>query len=155
VPTYTYAATFSAVGMTAAQDVFEIAAGSTRRIVVKEVRIGQYSDAGDAAAEMLSVTVIRGFTTTGAAGSTLTAVKMNPASTRTATATVKSNNTTVAQDGTGSVLLADSWNVQAGAWIAGNFGLAPSTRLVVRITAPADSITTNGTIVWDEIDAPA
>jgi hypothetical protein len=115
VPTYTYAATFSAVGMTAAQDVFEIAAGSTRRIVVKEVRIG----------------------------------------TRTATATVKSNNTTVAQDGTGSVLLADSWNVQAGAWIAGNFGLAPSTRLVVRITAPADSITTNGTIVWDEIDAPA
>jgi hypothetical protein len=72
---------------------------------------------------------------------------------------VEINNTTVANTGTPKVLIADAWNIQAPyLWQApedpdhpGNIILEQSGRLVVRITAPADSITMNGTLIWEEI----
>lgn len=156
-----YAATFSAVAVTAAQDVFEITAPATSRVLIRGIRIGQYTDAGDAAAEILSVLVIRGYTTSGSGGSSVTPVNLHGWSgAPSASSTVEANNTTVANTGTAVTLLADTMNVQAG-W---QYYPAPhdhmvldySQRLVVRITAPADSLTMNGTLIFQEIgkDAP-
>lgn len=151
-----FVATFAAVAVTAAQDVFEIVAPASSRLMIREIRLGQYSDPGDAQAEMLSVQIIRGYTTSGSGGGSVTPVNLSPVSgAAAATATVERNNTTVAQDGTGVVLLADTFNVMGG-WRyypvpEERIEVGVSQRLVVRITAPADSLTMNGTIVYEEI----
>lgn len=146
----TYAATFSAVGMSAAQDVFEIVSPSTHRVRIRKIILSQYSDFGDAQAELISVKVIRGYTTSGSGGSSATPVNFKPWGSA-AASTVEINNTTVAQDGTGVVLVADAWNVAAGWWLPEPIWLDVSSRLVVRITAPVDSVTGNGTMIFDEV----
>ena len=163
-----FTATFSAVAVSAAQDVFEIVAHTTTRIRIRKIFIGQYSDAGDAAAEMLSVQVIRGYTVTGSGGSAVTPANLQPWS-RASVATVAANNTTVANSGTPAILISETFNVQAG-WLwspsqidprrGGSLDdefiyLAPGSRLVVRITIPADAITMNGTLVFEELAKPA
>ena len=149
-----YSATFSAIAVSAAKDLFEITAPSTHRVAIREIRVGQYSDAGDAAAEILSILIIRGYTTTGSGGAAVTPSLLIP-SDGVAASTVKRNNTTVAADGTPLILMADAWNIQAPfLWLPDQnhrLIIAPSQRLVVRITAPADSITTNGTLVFEEL----
>jgi hypothetical protein len=159
-----YTATVSGVAVTAAQDVFEIVPPATSRVRIRECRFGQYTDFGDAAAEILSVTIIRGFTTTGSGGSTVTPRNVQGhTGALSASSTVKANNTTVAQDGTGVTLWADTWNIATPwifaptmpsprqGWWGEHFILAPSQRLVFRITAPADSITLNASLVFEEI----
>lgn len=153
-----FTATFSAVAVSAAQDLFEIVAPANSRIAICEIDIGQYSDAGDAQAEMLSMQIIRGYTTSGSGGSALTPSNLSPWS-RTSGATVEANNTTLVQDGTGAILHATSFNVQAGWYYRPKYDekfderirLEVSTRLVVRITAPADAITMNGTLRYQEL----
>jgi hypothetical protein len=156
-----YTAVVSQVAVTAAQDVFEITAPATASVLIHDIKLGQYTDFGDAAAEILSVQVIRGFTVSGSNGSAATPVPMqswNP----TATCAVEVNNTTVANTGTGSIIVSDTWNIAAG-WSLrdalslprdefpkNGIWLDASERLVVRITAPADSITVNGTLVFEE-----
>jgi hypothetical protein len=152
-----FSATFSAVAISAAQDAFEIVAPSAAPIWIHEIRIGQYSDFGDAAAEMLSVQVIRGFTTAGSGGAAVTPRNIMSGGAA-STATVARNNTTVAQDGTSHTLISDSFNIQAGWWYYPpedeRISLSPGERLVVRITAPADAITTNGTLIYEEGRGP-
>lgn len=150
-----YSAAFAGVAVTAAQDVFEITSPATTRVRIREIRLGQYSDAGDAASELLSVQIIRGYTVSGSGGSAVTPANMSQLTTLAASSTVEANNTTVANTGTGVVLYADAWNVQSGWWYAPSepemIAIDVSTRLVVRISAPADSLTCNGTIVFEEI----
>jgi hypothetical protein len=149
-----FTATFSAVAVTAAQDVFEIVAPSNARVRIHEITLGQYSDFGDAAAEILSVTILRGHTTSGSGGSSVTPSNMSGTSgASSATATVEANNTTVATGGSPATLRAESWNIQVP-WLHigdSNFILETSQRLVIRITVPADSLTMNGTLVFEEI----
>ena len=148
-----YTATFAALAVSAAQDVWEILAPASTPVALREIRIGQYTDFGDAAAELISIQIIRGYTTTGSGGAAVTPVNLAPWS-LTSGSTVARNNTTLAQDDTGAVLLADTFNVASGWWYRPPqqefILLAAATRLVVRITAPADSITMNSTIVFEE-----
>lgn len=151
-----YVASFAAVAVTAAQDVFELTASADSRVVIREIRLGQYSDAADAQAEMISIQVIRGYTTSGSGGAAVTPVNLSPvAGALAAVSSVERNNTTVAQDGTGVVLLADSFNVMGGFRYypvpEERIEVGVSQRLVVRITAPADSLTLNGTLVFEEV----
>lgn len=153
-----FTASFAAVAVAAAQDVFELVcpAGSGR-VALREIRLGQYTDFGDSEAELISVQLIRGYTTSGADGAAVTPVNTKPWS-RAAAASVERNNTTLAQDGTGAILLADTFNVANGWWyrppederifLAATAG---QNRLVCRISAPADSITMNGTMVFEEL----
>lgn len=147
-----YTASFSAVSVTAAQDLFEILAPSTAPVFIREIRFGQYSDAGDAAAELLSVLLMRGHTVTGSGGSVATPVSLIGGGT--SAATVKLNNTTVATGGSPETITADAWNIQAGWYYPADNDMRGSVgsgvRFVVRITAPADAITMNGTITWEE-----
>ncbi len=152
-----YSATFSAIAVTAAQDVFEIVAGASTRVRFDGLILGQYSDAGDAADELLSVQLIRGYTTSGSGGAAVTPTNLFAPSDATAVSTVERNNTTVAQDGTGAILLADVWHVldrysvMSDEDLPEHIILEPSQRLVVRITAPADALTCNGTLFFSEI----
>jgi hypothetical protein len=148
--------TFSAQAITVAMDYFELVAPTNKKLAIIEMRLGQYSDFGDAQAELLSIQCIRGYTSAGSGGSTPTPIKWDPTSSRVSLATVKMNNTTLASTGTADIPISDAWNVQASAWLAPPRGMplivAPSQRFVLRGTAPADSLTMNGTILWEERD---
>ena len=77
--------------------------------------------------------------------------------------TVEANNTKIATTN-GTLLWASAWHVQAGfLWspqeltprgvlpFRRHIILKPSQRLVIRILAPNDAITTNGSILFEEI----
>ncbi len=157
-----FSAVFTAVAISAAQDLFELVAPSDSRVRLLEIDLAQYSDFADAQAEILPVNIYRGYTVSGSGGSTVTPTNINPYG-RATGATVERNNTTVATT-SGSLLWATGWHLQAGfIWrppedmprgldpFRRHILLKPSQRLVIRITAPADSITTNGSILFEEI----
>lgn len=157
-----YSAAFSAVSVAAAQDLFEIVAPANSRVRLLEIDIGQYSDFGDAEAEILSLAIWRGHTVSGSGGSTVTPANINPYGGN-AGSTVEANNTTVATT-SGTLLWATTWHVQAGfLWSPGeahargalpfrrHIVIQPSQRLVIRITAPTDALTTNGSVLFEEI----
>ena len=148
-----YSASFAAIAVTAAQDAFEIVAPSDKPVWINEIRLGQYTDFGDAASEIVSVLVVRGYTVTGSGGAAVTPAALQQGAPA-ASSVVARNNTTVANTGTAIQLIADVMNVQAGFFYAPpvdqRIALAPGERLVVRITAPADSLTMNGTLIFEE-----
>lgn len=147
-----YAAVFEQVAVTAAQDLFELNAPADAAVSVHSVTITQASDAGDAQAEMLPILVHRG-STSGSGGSVVTASPLavgNPAF----GGTVEANNTTQSTEGT--FLHAEGFNVQVGFFFIpppeDRPILSPSGRLIVELqSAPADSLTMNGVIVFEEI----
>jgi len=157
-----YHVPFSATAVTAAVDVFEVLAASGKAFALTEVVISQSSDYGDAAAEGLSVLIKRatGTYTTGSGGSTVTPAK---SLTQDAAAgpTAKILNTTQASAGTGALttLRAEAFNVQRGYSYRPlqNFPgtdqrltFAPGEACIVSTTAPADSLTISGTLVFEE-----
>lgn len=151
-----YSASVAAVAVSAAQDFFELTPATDKPCLIHEVRLGQYTDFGDAQAELVSVQIIRGYTTSGSGGSTVTSRALDQVDSA-AGATVEANNTTVASAGTAHILVADSFNVAAG-WLflptpemRPRASAATGGRIVVRITAPADSLTMNGTLVYEEL----
>lgn len=150
-----FTAVFEAVAVTAAQDMFELVAGAATRVRIREIKIGQYSDFGDAQAEQLSVKLVRGDTVAGSGGSAATPQNlMGHSAAPAATSTVNVNNTTVANT-SGKTLVADVWNVAAGWWYyppeEEMIVLEKGQRLCVRTSAPADSLTCNATIVFEEM----
>ena len=151
----TYAVTFNAVALTAAADLFEITPADDKPCEVVSIYIGQTTEAGDAADEMLGVQIIRGFTTSGSGGSAATPTPLRPADTA-AGFTAEVNNTTLANTGTTTTLHSDAFNVRAGWVYIPPLDARPvvnqgNTTLVVRITAPADSVTFNGTLIVREL----
>lgn len=152
----TYTVPFTAVAITAAQDLWEITPADDKPVRILGLVIGQYTDVGDAASENLSVKISRGWGTSGSGGSAPTPSPLDPADSA-AGFTAETNNTTVASTGTEVVLFSDVWNTQAGyaQWFPEGAqpecSQANGAILTVRITAPADSITTNGTIFVQEV----
>lgn len=150
-----YKASFSATAVSAASDLFHITAPSNSRVRIKEIVFGQYSDAGDAEAEILSVLVMAGTTSTGA-GSAITAQNVERHSgAPTASSSALGPTATLASTTSADVLIADVANVAAG-WVHRPdvdecIIIEPSERLVVQVSAPADSITMNGTLTFQEI----
>ena len=151
----TYTVPFTAVSVSAAQDLWEITPADDKPIRVLGLVLGQYSDAGDANAEILSVKISRGWGTSGSGGTTPTPSPVDPADAAAGFAT-EMNNTTVASTGTEVVLFGDTWNTQAGYQMWFPEGTQPECSqangaiLTVRITAPADAITANGTLFVSE-----
>lgn len=151
----TYTVAFNAVAVTAASDLFEITPADDKPVEIVGLEIGQYTDAGDAADEMLGLQIIRGFTASGSGGSSATPTAVSP-SDGAAGFTAEVNNTTLANTGTTTTLVSTAFNVRAGYvnWFpldarpAANQG---NTTIVVRLTAPADSLTMNGTLYVREL----
>lgn len=149
-----YSLTFSAVAVSAAQDLFELNVASTKVVKVHSIFVGQYSDFGDAQAELVSIKLVRGHATSGSGGSAFTPLKLETGIAA-AASTAEINNTTIASTGTGVDLIADAFNVAVG-WQyrptpEERIVLAPSERLVVRILAPTDAVTMNATMIFEEL----
>jgi hypothetical protein len=149
-----YSAIFDAVAVSVAQDLFEIAPPATTGILIHGLVIGQNTDYGDAQAEGLRILLIRGATTTGSGGATITPNPATPGEAA-ASSTVKRNNTTAATGGSPLTIHADCFNVQAGYqfwWTPETrLGCAPSSRIVVNLpAAPIDAITMSATLYYEE-----
>lgn len=152
-PGYLYSAAFAAISVSAAQDLFEIVAGSDVTVELRKIIIGQYSDFADAEAETLSMQIVRGYTSGGSGGGTITPANLKNPAGRAASSAVERNNTTQAST-SGTVLIADTWNI-AAPWPyepepSERIIIPPSTRLVLAVTAPNDALTVNGTMIFEE-----
>jgi hypothetical protein len=150
-----YTVSFSAVAVTAAVDLFEITPADDKPIEVIGLFLGQSSDVGDAAAELLAYTVIRGHTTSGSGGTAATARPLNRSDTAAGLA-AETCNTTAASAGTTNILHADTFHVSAGEklWLPEGCEWEASqadTTLVIRLAAaPTDSLTMSGTLYLRE-----
>ena len=161
-----FTAPFEAVAISVAQDVWELLPDATTRIRILEIELAQYSDPFlhvDASAEeieLIPISFIRGHTVSGSGGGTITPANINSYGRAAATA-VERNNTTVATT-SGELLFAGVWHNQAGfIWrqpedvardpFRRHIVIAPEERFVVRIGAPADELTCNGTIMFEEL----
>lgn len=148
-------APFSAVAVSAAQDLWEIVPPADSFVLIREIRFGQYTDFGDAAAEILSVTAYKGYTSSGSGGGTITPVNRSPVTgAYVSTTTVERNNTTQAST-SGTLIFADAWNIQTPFLYLPEreyaIAINPGQRFVVSVSAPADSITMNGVLTFEEI----
>lgn len=148
-----YSVSFDDVAVTAAQDLFEITAPSTGMAVLHSVRVGQSSEEGDAAAEMLHVTIQRA-TASGSGGAAATP-RPHAVGHAASAVLAEVNNTTEAT--TLTPIIEDAFNVQVG-WL---YQPTPEERIYVPpsgilvVTLPdtvADSITMSGTLTFEELD---
>jgi hypothetical protein len=150
-----YTASFENVTVSAIQDLFEINAASGKSVIIHGCVIGQTSDVGDAAEEILRLRFIEGYTTSGSGGSTPTGVPLDKGDSAFG-GTVEANNTTVANTGTAAIKHIDSWNVRT-TWLylpppEMRIRLAGGLRLVLHMpAAPADALSVNGSITFEEI----
>lgn len=150
-----YTVIFSAVTVSAAQDLFELTPADDKPVEIVGIELGQSSDSADAQDEQLQISIIRGFTASGSGGSSATPAPLSPSDTA-AGVTAEVNNTTVANTGTGVTLHTCCWNVRAGYINWFPEGVRPTasqanTTIVVRQTAPADAVTMSGTLYLREL----
>ena len=151
-----YSVTFDGVGVTASQDLFELIPADDKPIDIVAIMIGQSSDVGDAAAENLRVSILRGHTSGGSGGSSFTPTPLNPADAA-AGAAAEINNTTIASGGTAIALYSVAFSAQSGLveWFPPEARIRVSqanTTVVVRLmAAPTDSLTTSGTLIFEEL----
>lgn len=150
-----YYVPFENVAVSATQDAFELTAAANKPIGIVGVfidNVGGTADAGDAQEEFWRASIVRGHTTSGSGGSTVTPVPADP-SDGAAGFTVEINNTTIASAGT--AVTGPVFNV--GSRSGADFPLLPTDYafrtingllLVVRfLSAPADSINLSGTLL--------
>lgn len=163
-----YTAVFAAVSMSAAQDVFEITAGATTRVRIRECRIQQYSEPLVTEPEIIPVTIIRGYTVAGTpVGSPTPRNVAGHTGAPVAQSVVTCNNTVLASGGTPLTMVSDAWNISAGFSlrdilrpaihrddVSEELILEHGQRLVFRIAAPTDALTGNGTLIFEEVGVP-
>ena len=150
-----YTVQFTAVAVTAAQDLFEIVAASGKPVVLLGFGLSQSTELGDTAEEQLSIVVKSGQTTSGSGGSSVTPVA-NDSSQAAASFTAEANNTTKASAGTIVTHYPYNWNVRMPLDILYpepmQLLMAASRRMTIELVgAPTDSITISGYAVVQEI----
>lgn len=145
-----YTVEAEAVAVTAAVDIVELTPGDDKPVQIYGLFLGQSSDFGDAAEEILRYRVIRGHTTGGSLGAAPTPRPLDRSGPA-AGFTAETNNTTVATLGTTHNLHSDCFNIRVGEklWIPENSEWDASqgdTTILVRLmAAPVDSLTMSQT----------
>lgn len=154
-----YTGQFSAVAVSALQDLFEILAPSTGPVCVHSWEIFQTSDVGDAAEEILRIETVRGVgsVTSGSGGSSVTCQPLCDGDAATG-ATVEANNTTRMAAGSGSLetLSQHGWNVRMPYEKVYTPEerpiISPGNRWTLALpAAPADALTVSGTVTFQQI----
>lgn len=146
----------AATAVTAAIDLFELTPADDKPLFIHELKCWQTTDLGDAAEEIIGISIIRGLATSGSGGGTPTIVPRYPGDSA-AAFTGECRNTTPASAGTAAKIGGDAWNVRVPyIWTptpeTRPFGGQPGTLLVVRLdAAPADSLTMNAVMTVEEI----
>lgn len=153
-----YTVQFNDVAVTVAVDFFDLAPAAESPIIIHAIFISQNTEVGDAAEEMLTVRVIRGFATVGSGGAAATPVQANENDAG-ALFTARTNDTTIAVVGAGAteIFHSEAFNVRTGWVYIPTPEMRPictltKTRIVVQLkSAPADSVTFSGTCYVEEI----
>jgi hypothetical protein len=147
-----YTAQYAPAATTTATDLFEITCATDRPIAIIGWTIYQTTDLGDAAEEVLTLTVERGVTA-GSGGSSATPADVGGRGESSSDATVNRSVTTAHTGGT--VVLRKGWNIRIPEefwlpeilWPYFDAGTDPAT---LTMSAPTDSITVGGAIYWAE-----
>jgi hypothetical protein len=148
-----YTATFSAVAVTAAQDLFEILAPATLSIILHSVVITQVSDT-DSEQIRFAIKRVTGSPTSGSGGSTVTPRPIVLGATF--GGTVEANNTTRISGGTNVTLYEESQNILNGWYYLPTpemrYEFGGATYCIVGLeAAPVDSLTISGTATFETI----
>lgn len=154
-----YTVTFTDIAVTAAQDFFEIGPVTNKPVRIAGIFLSQSSDVGDAAEEILSVSLVRVTgTVTGGGGTAVTPVAIE--NTMSTAGFNAERNATSQATGTLNVVHSWTFNIRAGlefwfppecrpAAIMGDTSGEPG--FVLRLNAaPADSLTMSGTMYVEE-----
>ena len=156
----THTGGFKAVAITVAQDLFEVRASANSVVIVHGFSLYQHTDFADAQEEILRLTTNRGTgTVTSGSGGTTATVSPKVRGGVTFGGVVEVNNTTVLAVGTGTLtndLEHIGWNVRIPLfhlWTPEQRPIIlPNDYWTLELeAAPADSITTNGTIYLEQI----
>ena len=148
-----HAAMIDAQAFTTATDIFEITATTTARLRIHQIDLCQTTDLGDAAEEVLRIGYYRAVTA-GSTGSALTENTYVDSNDGPATAAVVANRGTASTGGT--LIQIIGWNIR----IPLQYIWTPETRPVIElstvstfklVTAPIDSVTVSGTLLWEEL----
>lgn len=150
---YLVSAPFDNLSVSTATDIFHLTLGTNKPIIPVEMTLGNFSDLGDAAEEVLRIGVYRGVTG-GSGGTALTEVIPDANNTTTIGTVVLANNTTISTGGT--LIEVISWNIR----IPLLWAPIPEARLPIHagagplafrlLAAPADAISVSGTIKFLE-----
>lgn len=138
------------VAVTAAVDLCELTPGDDSPVQWFGFFVGQSSDVGDAAEEILRYRIIRGHTTGGSGGAAPTPRPVGPNEAAVGFA-AETNNTTAASAGTTHNLHSDTFNIRVGEklWIpeGAEWGAdqGDTTLLARLMAAPIDSLTMSQT----------
>lgn len=136
-------------------DLSEVTAASTKPLVILGFDIGQTSDVGDAAEEILLLVIKSGQTTSGSGGSSATPVNVDQSGGAASFAAEQANTTkasggTIVSHGSGF-----HWNVRMPLQIRftqeEQILLPAATRATLEIPAAADSLTIAGQLICQEI----
>jgi len=143
-----YTCSFEDVGATLAQDLWQIEA-VTVPATLRYITVSQSSDFGDAAAENVIIKIRR---VTDALTNVTAEAQMDPADAA-ALADLNVNDTTQLVTGVDTIWV-ESWNI-ALPWIWApepehRFVVDVGEVIVVTMSAPADSLTIHGTMVFSE-----
>lgn len=154
-----YTASFKAIAVTALQDLIEITAAAAKPVLIHGWCLTQTTEVGDAQEEGLQLTTNRGVgaTTSGSGGSSVTAQPLDDGDAAFG-GSVERNNTTQMVAGSGSLeeLEAYAWNVRMPFLLFYPPELRPKVtggnRWTLELeTAPADSVTMDFTVWFEEI----
>lgn len=154
----TYSVDIPATAFTAAVDLLEINPATNQMLKLLEIRLWQTTELGDAQDEVLPITLVTGFTTSGSGGSSATPVPDEVGDVFGGTCEVM--NTTQANTGTTVSRLLGGFKVIGGEWIwlpvpltdsPAGIWIPYNTRAVIRTTAPADSVTIAGRVKFGTV----
>ena len=146
-----FTAPFTAQALTTnPQDLYFVTNASVGRLAIRQVKIDQYTEFGDAQAEKLSMTLMVGTTST-AVGTAITPQNVRQhTGFPTAAFTVAGPTTTLSSTTSAVVRDADAWNVAANYLHLPHederIVLEAGQKAVLRMSAPNDAMTVNGTI---------
>ena len=152
-----YGANFSAQAITTATDIFEFTPAADRPVVIYGLQLGQTTDLGDAAEEVLMIGIYRDCTA-GSGGTSNTEYIYNNHSVG-ATNTAGTRSLGTASTG-GTLIDIIPWNIRIPLlWIPipemrpkfSNIAAEGPVSTFRLIAAPADSITTSATVYWAEV----
>lgn len=156
-----FAAPFSAAAISTAGpfDLFHVTAPNDSRVAIREIRLAQYSEVGDAESEHFGLQLLVGTTSasTGAAITPRNVLRHDGAPS--AGTVVSGPSGTQASSASATLVLADAWNVAAG-WVhmpgrSERIILNPGERAVLRhVNTANDSLTLNGTLTFQELGKP-
>ncbi len=140
--------------LAAIMDMIEVNAASDTVVVIHAYYVSQTSDVGDAAEEILQVSITRATGTAGSGGSTSTAVPHHKGDAAYGGGDIEFSNTT--QAGTPTVVHEDSFNIRVGYQYIPppeqRIVISPSGVLVLELpVAPADPIDAILSVVLEEI----